>query len=251
MDYDGTLCDAAHRFVGVERDISRALRNLLRKRIPVAIVTGRGRSAGDALRACLPATLWDRLLVGYYNGATVLPLSSDLPEPPPPSAEQETVAASISERLSVGHEVSIRSRQISFVARSEQDLEAIWNFVESHRSRALGQYMPVRSTHSIDLLTLGVSKLNAVRELERYFSLAKLSADSVVRIGDCGKWPGNDSDLLAHWNGLSVGTVSKDRETCWNLALPGKRGVAATLDYLAGLESTSNHQFVLMFVDSA
>ena len=59
---------------------------------------------------------------------------------------------------------------------------------------------------------------------------------AILRIGDSGRWPGNDSELLRTPMGLSVGEVSADPEACWNLLPARCTGVDGTLYYLSRLE---------------
>jgi hypothetical protein len=51
-------------------------------------------------------------------------------------------------------------------------------------------------------------------------------------LGDRGRWPGNDFDLLSDVLGLSVDEVSSDPLQCWNLAPPGLLGPQAAVYYL-------------------
>lgn len=57
-----------------------------------------------------------------------------------------------------------------------------------------------------------------------------------MTIGDRGRWPGNDYELLHGENTLSVDETSVDPASCWNLADAGQRGVQATLEYIRLLE---------------
>lgn len=93
-----------------------------------------------------------------------------------------------------------------------------------------GQLRVVASSHSVDVLASGVSKLagvGAVRGRSR-----EPKCGRVLCIGDRGRWPGNDHALLSEPLSLSVHEVSTDPETCWNIAPPGHRGVQALLGYL-------------------
>jgi hypothetical protein len=103
----------------------------------------------------------------------------------------------------------------------------------------VNQHELVRSTHSVDILRSGVSKVNLVSKIEK--QLAESVCGEVLRVGDLGRWPGNDYQLLAHEFGLSVDQVSLNPRTCWNLAPAGHRGTQATLDYLDAL--TLSHSF--------
>jgi hypothetical protein len=60
----------------------------------------------------------------------------------------------------------------------------------------------------------------------------------VLRIGDRGRWPGNDFSLLDSAHSLSADEVSPDPKGAWNLAQAGHRGSQATLGYLRTLKST-------------
>ena len=57
-------------------------------------------------------------------------------------------------------------------------------------------------------------------------------------VGDRGRWPGNDYELLREPYSLGVDEVSVDPSTCWNLASPGQRGPSVTLEYLKALDLT-------------
>ena len=89
----------------------------------------------------------------------------------------------------------------------------------------------VSSSHSVDIVAAEVSKLNAVRKLRETVGDAPILA-----IGDRGRWPGNDHDLLRERFALGVDEISVDPATCWHLGKPGQRGPAVTLDYLSSLE---------------
>ena len=88
-----------------------------------------------------------------------------------------------------------------------------------------------RSSHSIDILAPGVSKLNVISRVRELVGEAPL-----LTIGDRGRWPGNDYELLREPFSLTVDEVSVDRATCWNLARPGQRGPSVTLEYLRALD---------------
>jgi len=89
-----------------------------------------------------------------------------------------------------------------------------------------------RSSHSIDIVAGGVSKLNVLLRLRD-----QIGSTPVLAIGDRGRWPGNDYDLLREPYSLGVDEISVDPATCWNLGQPGQRGPNVTLDYLSGLQT--------------
>jgi len=87
------------------------------------------------------------------------------------------------------------------------------------------------SGHSVDILAPGVSNLNVLTKLRD-----RVGTAPVLCIGDRGRWPGNDYELLREPFSLGVDEISVDPDTCWNLALLGQRGIAVTLNYLEALE---------------
>jgi hypothetical protein len=100
-----------------------------------------------------------------------------------------------------------------------------------------------RSSHSVDIVAAGVSKLNVlihVRDLA--------GSSPLLAIGDRGRWPGNDYELLHGPHALGVDEISVDPATCWNLAQPGQRGPAATFEYLSSLRA---HDGILRFAEGA
>lgn len=79
-----------------------------------------------------------------------------------------------------------------------------------------------QSSHSMDVvIQTEVSKTNIIT-----------SGKNLLCIGDRGDVDGNDFELLSTPYSLSVGTVSRQGDSCWNLAPYGKTGVDATLWYL-------------------
>jgi hypothetical protein len=102
----------------------------------------------------------------------------------------------------------------------------IWEIVQ----RCVAESAPpgvllVCSSHSIDVLAPSVTKLAVVNALP----------GPVLRIGDKGRFPGNDFALLDDPLGLSVDEVSSSTGNCWNLLAAGYRGVTGTLEYLRSI----------------
>ncbi len=94
----------------------------------------------------------------------------------------------------------------------------------------------LESSHSIDVINTKVaSKYYVVDACKR--RMAKTGkADFVLCIGDKGKWPGNDYELLATEFALSVDQISILPSTSWNLSSFGKRNDLALLEYLSKLK---------------
>jgi hypothetical protein len=105
-------------------------------------------------------------------------------------------------------------------------VRAATEIVEKTRSPAVVSC----SSHSIDV-TFGTARKTDVVDAVR--RLMGCPADApILRIGDKGRWPGNDADLLDDLCGLSVDEVSPSPEGCWGLSPRGILGIQATLYYL-------------------
>ena len=80
FDYDGTLCDARDRFAGMRDEVGKHLRRLLLDGLNIGVATGRGKSVREDLIKHIPSSLFSRVLIGYYNGAYIHPLTDELSE---------------------------------------------------------------------------------------------------------------------------------------------------------------------------
>ena len=231
LDYDGTLCSEDGRFDPLPQEMAAELTVLLESGANLGIATGRGKSVRERLHEALPKKYWTQVIVGYYNGGQILPLDFD--ERPDGtdhvSAELEPISEAIrADRLLAQGNITLRNRQITLTVPRGMSLEALSEHVEAlvHRVATDG-FRVMRSGHSVDVVPDAVSKVAVVeRIIERSTGG---TTDAVLRIGDRGRWPGNDAQLLASPYGLSVHEVSSDAHSCWNIAPPGQRGWQATL----------------------
>lgn len=238
FDYDGTLCNRGGRFLPLSKDISSELTRLLEADIYIGVATGRGKSVRSSLQAALPKQLWSRVLVGYYNGGDVATLDED--DRPNLNA---TISAAVKKAadslgadsvLNRSCQMEIRPHQISLVGEGVST-EEVW--LRACEALARGPSMRIfTSGHSVDILDEGVSKINLINRIKE---LASKIAGELLCIGDRGRWPGNDCELLAQPYSLSVDQVSYDPHSCWNLAPAGCSGTQATLYYLRHLQSES------------
>lgn len=231
LDYDGTLCSPKERFNSLPANMARALTRLCDGGVRIGIATGRGPSAGQAIRTVLPKALWADIVIGYYNGGVLTSLSDDR-DPIAATAAEDTFSETI--------------RQDAFFAAADIRENAVQLTVQVHnphivnvaveRIRTILQETgtPARvcaSSHSIDVVRGSASKRSVVA------SVSTGGKEGVVlRIGDKGAWPGNDFDLLDSEYGLSVDLVSDHTEHCWNLAPAGVLGTQATHYYLSKIK---------------
>ena len=240
IDYDGTLCGEADRFGDLRPDVAKELLRLLRAGIPVGIATGRGKSVRKVLRQALPKNYWNRVVVGYYNGGDVGLLNDERPDGTPRAGESLAEIADVlgsNQLLTRLVKLELRIPQITVVPNRQDRADDVWAVVEDvvQALRVPGTSM-VCSSHSIDILAVGVDKRAVV---QRLVDLACASDAHVLCIGDRGRYPGNDHLLLGLPHSLSVDETSPDPDTCWNIAPVGVRRVAACVYYLRNLRITS------------
>lgn len=235
LDYDGTLCGAHERFGCMPRETAAAIERLASEGAPIAIATGRGPSAGQAMRHSIGSEFWSSILVGYYNGAVIMGLDDDTDPLLATTDKDDALLQALTENpIFVGRRISANSSQISITLGSP----SMARHGISIASRVLGAKdlngaRIVASSHSIDLLLSGQSKLDVVTAIA---ARAECSIDRVLRIGDKGAWPGNDAELLDHELGLTVDEASPSPVHCWGLAPAGVKGVQASLHYLNTLK---------------
>ena len=236
FDYDGTVVDTRDRYRPPPDPMRAELIRLLDTGAWLAVATGRGASVRRDLQTCLPISLWSRVLVGYYNGAEIAPLGDDgAPDGRDEPCDQlASLAAALRAQPELAKSATQTDRpyQITLEAARVLPESRLWDLAHQVILIAgTSEVCVTRSSHSIDIVANGVSKLNVVARLRDEVGDVPLLA-----IGDRGRWPGNDYQLLREPYSLSVDEISVDPGTCWNLAEPGQRGPAATLDYLRALE---------------
>lgn len=248
LDYDGTIVDTRDRFVPASESMCAQLERIATAGAWVAIATGRGASIRRDLQARLPKALWPKILIGYYNGAEIARLDD---EDAPDGSEGTCAAlAPLAAALRNQPELAQVARQTE--RRYQITLEAIRVMPESRLWDLARQIIMMtgtadvtvtRSSHSVDIVAAGVSKLNVLKHVRDLAGSSPLLA-----IGDRGRWPGNDYELLHGPHALGVDEISVDPATCWNLAQPGQRGPAATFEYLSSLQA---HDGILSFAEGA
>lgn len=230
LDYDGTLCSRRDRLRGLPRPIARELQRLLDGGVHIGIATGRGQSVTRAFRDALDQRTWSRVLIGYYNGAAVVPLNEDLPDDArTPSNFTSDIATRLKQAgLEAIAEIEARNPQVTIRALTPALAESAFIIAQDVVAAAGNPGAVVaRSSHSLDVLAPGVTKRSLVERLS--------PNDPVFCIGDAGLWPGNDAVFLHGPHSLSVDEVSPDPYSCWNLCAPGVRGPNGTLQYLQSL----------------
>jgi hydroxymethylpyrimidine pyrophosphatase-like HAD family hydrolase len=242
FDYDGTLVETTDRFRPPGVAIQGELVRILGTGTLIGIATGRGDSVKHDLRTVLHPSLWDQVFVGYHNCSYVGRLSEDDHESTPsdPAIEHAALALRQNEELATDYLISQDGQQLALRPRSYVPEDRLWNLVHHVLLDAGIEGLQVlRSSHSVDVLASGVSKL---RILEVLASELNCNANAhILKIGDRGQWPGNDFALLSGPLSLSVDEVSPAAETGWHIGPRGYVGTAVTAMYCRSLSSESGH----------
>lgn len=236
LDYDGTLVDTRYRFNAVTPEIKSQLVRLLGAGVKLAIATGRGASVRRDLQEALPESLWENVLIGYYNGAEIAALGEDNAPNGKDEPCHELAALALALRnqpeLASAAVQSDRKYQITLEARRGLSESRLWDLAhEVLLTQETRNVIVTRSSHSIDIVPDYVSKTNVLAAIR-----SRIDDGAVLAMGDRGRWPGNDYALLREPFALSVDEISIDASTCWNLGQPGQRGLQVTLEYLDALE---------------
>ena len=237
FDYDGTLSasDRKSRFTnGLCDEIRDALMPLLENGVRIVVATGRGKSVGESFQKSIDQKYWPQIKVGYYNGACLLVLGEEdklkVWREQPFDSELKALEEELKLRLPKGcvdYKFAERSLQLSIegeMTQTESQLvyetcrEIIWD-------KQMKDIRVWRSSHSMDIVVYHeVSKQRVIEDPER-----------TLCIGDYGTVEGNDYEMLTSKYSLSVDRVSKNAESCWNIAPSGMKGLDATLYYLSRL----------------
>ena len=239
FDYDGTLCAPSERFTGLNSAMTEQLRRLVKSGVQLGVATGRGRSVREELQTAIPKKYWAKVTVGYYNGGQIGTLLEDCCPDGTHSVSNilQPVLSALRSNARLLHisDVEERLKQITVMAKSPSYADECWNLLAHivHLERPADIKL-VRSSHSFDLLPIEVTKCAVIESL----STCEEGTD-VLPIGDMGRWPGNDHELLSYPHSLSVDQVSPDHNTCWNLSSPGISGVQATLELLTRIKVSS------------
>lgn len=240
LDYDGTMCSDLDRYKPLREPILKELNRLLEGGITIGVATGRGKSVRQRLQEGLVPEYWPNVAIGYYNGGDIALLNDNSR----PNGEEATSHSlrTVADLLR-GHGLlnelasfEFRLPQIKVEPKRPQDTELVWDLIQQLVIAKGGEGTSLlRSSHSMDIVASGVSKLSVVKYV------AQMVGDSsapILCIGDRGRYPGNDYLLLGNSLGLSVDEAAPDIGSGWNLAPLGYRGVDACVNYLSSLKVT-------------
>lgn len=244
FDYDGTLCSSKNRFVGIDKLIVDDLIKFLKKGIIIGVATGRGQSVRQDLQRVIPKQYWNKIIIGYYNCSQIATLDDELsPNKKIKSSKVLTNLFASLQQLELPYKIipELKGHQISI----EAGTGVVWSLAKNSvidfiRSKDINGIQILESSHSIDVVESKYSnKVNIISKCEEAALKTGLYKNCLC-IGDKGKWPGNDYQLLSTDYSLSVDETSSLPESCWNLAPLGIKNVEATKYYISCLTFKKN-----------
>lgn len=240
LDYDGTVVATAARLDPPAPGLVEELTRLVDSGIAIAFATGRGGSAGDALRDALPERLHPLVTVGYYNGGHIRPLNVDIDgDPPAANPDLAALADWIEDQALLRPGVSLK-RGRAQITINHADVLAPAEFctaLASFPAVSAGRIKSLRSHHSFDLLPAETSKTSVTKQLR-----SMISEDAqVLAIGDSGEPGGNDNELLAVPPSVSVDGVCGHLGGSWSFFGRSPSGPAALLRILRALRVENGH----------
>ena len=216
LDYDGTIVQTKDRYDPPTADITRELERLHRIGLRIGIATGRGSSAGKDLRQVLDPSLYQDILMGYYNGSYLRTLDVDtkVHRPDPDSGIDAAIAwlegrpdlFRAFKRPEAGVQITIQMSELAHPERFSADLQDCPPVRD-------GRVRIDRSAHSFDIVVSRATKMNVVHKIAEELPLGR----AILCIGDSGSRHGNDNALLSNPFGISVGEVCSSPHGCWSL----------------------------------
>lgn len=240
LDYDGTVVATEARLDPPAADLIDELARLADSGVAIAFATGRGGSAGEALRHALPQRLHPKVIVGYYNGGHIRPLSVDIDtDPPEANPDLAALAEWIEKQELLKPGITLKRGKIQ-ITINHADVRSPTEFLGTLASFPAitdGRIKGVSSHHSFDLLPAGTSKTLVSKELRCIIP----GGAQVLAIGDSGEPGGNDVELLAEPPSVSVDEVCGSLGGSWSLFGRSPTGPAALLRILRALRVENGH----------
>jgi HAD superfamily hydrolase (TIGR01484 family) len=247
LDYDGTICSSKDRLSGPRKKTTQQLNSFLEAGILVGIATGRGQSVRRDLQKIILKKHWRNVVIGYYNCSQIgtleddkLPILNDKTKP-------NILLAQIKDFLKSEPTIApfikipeLRPAQLTIEIIDKKNSDVTKEIMIDYlKNNYTFKVQVLESSHSIDIIPSSVSKVSIISACRSFLSDNKEKLNFLC-IGDQGKWPGNDYQLLATEFSLSVDKVSADPYTCWNLSSVGKNCIETVEEYFDAIESTKS-----------
>ncbi len=228
LDFDGTLIPINKRTDYVDPHILDKLINLNKKKIPIYILTGRGKSIFDQF-PLNTFSFQKYILIAQYNGARII--LGDKTFLFELNAKTFNEYNTIFQFLKKNH-INFKQNLSGFVCF---DNNSNYNLCTSFISK-FNRWKLVSTNYSFDILPINISKYGALLKGLKLYNIRNLN--SILKIGDSGDINGNDYDFLKLENSFSVGKYSSDLTTNFpiinekNIFLEGPKGLNFILNHL-------------------
>lgn len=240
LDYDGTLVTTEARLEAPSPELVAELTRLADGGLALGFATGRGGSAGVALRDALPQRLHSHVTMGYYNGGHLRSLEVDI-ESDRPTADPDL--SSLANWIEAGDmltsHATLKRGEVQLTIRHSDliDPKAFVSSVGAFPAVYAGRLKVLSSHHSFDLLPAATSKTTVTA----YMQSAIGDARRVLAIGDSGEPGGNDSELLDRPPSISVDGVCGHLDGSWSIFGRSATGPEALLRILRALRLENGH----------
>lgn len=233
FDIDGTLT-GAEGGIALATDLIPVIRDLLLRRVPVVLITGRGgdsaRAAAGALRAD-PAITDPYLRLLYviaHNGVVLFSTTGQRPDdllqneklldPALPTEwlgdAQQQIEARLEElglpRDSARVQAKPYALRLEFLVESQRDSARTWV-----RDLIPDPAIFISGGQYATWFTLDVVGTTKAQALEHFALRIGVPAEGILRVGDAGAKGGNDYELLDSGSGFTVGTCSPSVAGCF------------------------------------
>lgn len=240
LDYDGTICSSEERFDGTSEKIAQYLTTFLKSGLLIGIVTGRGKSVRIDLQKKIPKTYWNQVIVGYYNGSQISTLAdNNLPvitDNPSKLLSRINKYMSSEPTISSFIKSEIRPGQLTIEVVDKENKKIVKSIIlDSLLNIFPSKIQVLESSHSVDIIPKSTSKVSIIQACHNLLNDQNRKFKFLC-IGDRGKWPGNDFQLLATEFSLSVDKVSSDPSTCWNLSSVGNNCIETIVEYFDAIK---------------
>jgi len=229
LDFDGTLIPINDRYKSIESYILRNLILLNQQRIPIFILTGRGKSIFDQV----PLDKFKHknfLIIVQYNGGRIRFGNNELINEKKINYIKNY--SKVKEFLDE-NKIPYLEKVSGFVCQGSFEDCSLFDIL----SKKFRNWNVLNSKFSFDVLPSNISKGSALKDSCRLFP--NLNKKSILKIGDSGDINGNDYSFLKMKKSFSVGDYSLDLRTNFpiidenNIQLKGPEGVKYLFSYLS------------------